>query len=85
METEQNVDTNESWGVATFREQDEEPLKRRIGRWTRPAPQLRKPQMLDWWPAEAAPQSALQCVADDAFFLWIDWNENRMFFARPAM
>lgn len=93
VETEQNVDTNESWGVAMFAENDEAALRQHVIPWTWREANLRKPQTFDAWPdellrpsaREAASQSIFQCVAESDFVLSIDWSSNRMFFARGTL
>lgn len=90
LETEQNVDTNESWGIATFSDADEQSLRQHIVEWSGPKPALRRPSALPSWPdylVEAGTSTVTQlhrCVNGDAFLLSVDWNGNRVFFARST-
>lgn len=93
VETEQNVDTNESWGVAVFTQNDEDALRRHVLPWAQGKPNLRKPRTFEQWPdemlqpsaSEAASPRVFQCVGQNDFVLSIDWTENRMFFARGTL
>jgi len=89
IEAEQNVDTNESWGVATFTDADEPSLRRQVVDWNGPRPSLRRPSSLTSWPDEMPTPDGSQrfqrCGDGDEFVLQMDWTNNRMFFARSTL
>lgn len=93
VDTEQNIDTNESWGIASFREEDEESLRRHVITWTQEKPQLRKPSTFDMWPDDMLPRNGMnsaterfyQCTMGDPFLLLVEWDHNQVFFGRPTL